>query len=499
MKESEFFQKLKTGVRQSFHLNDSERSQMREFLLSQVKPSPYTISTHKRSIFSYFRSFETAVHLTIITVFIVAGTSVGLVAAAETSLPGQLLYPIKISINEEFRGWIRSTPEQKIDWEIERTRRRLNEAAALAVQGKLNEDISLELTNNIEKHIDRANHDAQKLSQSNAGIELSTSSKLESSLKAHSVVLNAIADAGNKDESLGKIVTLADNQAEKAARNQIAAVEKIVLASNINETETLKSSKTQIQSIVEKELNETSKIIAKTGEMIRGIKVSENPLENVNSKIQVDTIITDTLIDSIDDTSPNTAIEKQAVDEISLDADIFGKVEDIINSTGVESNSTELDVVEKTIEEPTTLSVDKETSSGKNVDNTLTIQSEHNSLVLELEEIQSLINNGEYRQALERLIILRSDAEELLLIIKLKSEIEGSNIVNLENIQANLSRFQKRRLKDPIVVEPNDADVEKSDSVVEPVETSNKPQQNIEDGDSELNSEHSLRDSSTLN
>ncbi len=70
-----------------------------------------------------------------LTVFIMFGT--GVTYAAQDSMPGELLYPIKIHVNEPVEGFFNFSPKSKAEWELDKMNRRLNELEGLKEQGPL--------------------------------------------------------------------------------------------------------------------------------------------------------------------------------------------------------------------------------------------------------------------------------------------------------------------------------------------------------------------------
>lgn len=76
--------------------------------------------------------------------------------AAEQTLPGDFLYPIKIHLTEEARGLLAITTEQKTDWEITRAERRMEEATQLLVENRLSDPIRSELNTRIATHTEAA-------------------------------------------------------------------------------------------------------------------------------------------------------------------------------------------------------------------------------------------------------------------------------------------------------------------------------------------------------
>ncbi len=71
--------------------------------------------------------------------------------AAEISLPGDALYPIKIQITEPLRQLLKTSPETKLSWEIELTNKRLEEARKLIYDDRLDGKAEAELLASIEQ------------------------------------------------------------------------------------------------------------------------------------------------------------------------------------------------------------------------------------------------------------------------------------------------------------------------------------------------------------
>jgi len=65
--------------------------------------------------------------------------------AAEGALPKDLLYPVKVSINEKVRGFVAVSPRAQAAWASRKVERRLEEAEELASQGKLDANVKMEL------------------------------------------------------------------------------------------------------------------------------------------------------------------------------------------------------------------------------------------------------------------------------------------------------------------------------------------------------------------
>lgn len=126
----------------------------------------------------------------IIALLIGGGTSF----AAEGALPGDVLYPLKVSVNEEVRSFVAISNEAQAKWDARRAERRLEEAEKLAVEGRLNTETRADIESRFESHAEAFRARAEKI-EAKQDIETSfeVHSNFEASLKAHEQVLTQIA------------------------------------------------------------------------------------------------------------------------------------------------------------------------------------------------------------------------------------------------------------------------------------------------------------------
>lgn len=102
-----------------------------------------------------------AVVTAVAIVFVLSGGTA--VAAAEEALPGDLLYAIKINVNEKFRDNWAINEEAKAQWEVKKTERRLAEIQRLAQKSKLKGQVLVEATEQYEGQMERAVERIKKL------------------------------------------------------------------------------------------------------------------------------------------------------------------------------------------------------------------------------------------------------------------------------------------------------------------------------------------------
>jgi hypothetical protein len=136
------FEKLIKMVGREDGLSASEREKMRYVLTEYMafKPMPIPEPVSRANTFSNMWKAYLARPLafSLLALVLVGVSFDGLAYAAEGTLPGDLLYPVKVNVVEPLQGALISTaPGAQIQWHMTLAERRLTEASALASEGKL--------------------------------------------------------------------------------------------------------------------------------------------------------------------------------------------------------------------------------------------------------------------------------------------------------------------------------------------------------------------------
>lgn len=117
---------------------------------------------------------------------------------AEQALPGDVLYPMKVQVNEEMRASLSFSPYAKIEWETTRLERRLAEARLLASAGRLTDEAEATVVEAVKKHTSVAQASIEKLRSDNteeaALASLSLSSVLQVQDELFTVELSGATD-----------------------------------------------------------------------------------------------------------------------------------------------------------------------------------------------------------------------------------------------------------------------------------------------------------------
>ncbi|MFZ1987526.1 MAG: DUF5667 domain-containing protein, partial [Minisyncoccia bacterium] len=132
-------------------LTDAERSRMLARLTSVMEERPvFTPGVRSPYVFHFPR----AVTFALLFVFVVTG---GTTYAAQGSLPGDVLYPLKTKVTEPLEGALAFGEEAKAKWHAGVAEERLTEAEKLAEKGKLDSTTSSKLAVAFTEHAKAVN------------------------------------------------------------------------------------------------------------------------------------------------------------------------------------------------------------------------------------------------------------------------------------------------------------------------------------------------------
>lgn len=212
-------------------LSKIEKTEIRQRLLAYMKGTE-AMQAVRSAPFSWSRILKPA----FVSVLIASLTGGGVSFASENSLPGDLLYPVKVNVNEEVRAALLPTAEAKADWEATRAIRRLEEAEQLAAKGELNDAQQEQIEKKFEEHAEKSE---ARIAALEAGIGSTTvaaeiSSRMEGSLNAHGRILEKLSAKRAKIATVTekvKIRAKAAMVARVGAEAKLAAADEPVTAS----------------------------------------------------------------------------------------------------------------------------------------------------------------------------------------------------------------------------------------------------------------------------
>lgn len=230
---------LKTA--RSVSLSDAERAAMKKNIRLFMKEHPVKESFIERALSHvwtprvgltitpvYGYGFRSALAGVLIVFLIGTGASY----ASERALPGDILYPVKTSVNENIRAALAVSEEAKTRWSATLAARRLEEAGVLAAEGRLTDSTRADIESRLEKHVENFEIRTNSLAQTEGSAEVvaDAQSFFEVNLKAHASVLAELSAVNPKaEQELRSILRAARTYAETVGNARVATERTIVL------------------------------------------------------------------------------------------------------------------------------------------------------------------------------------------------------------------------------------------------------------------------------
>jgi hypothetical protein len=207
------------------------RALLQEYMEMRPIRSPQIEADQSRSRTIFI--FERIYAVPITAVVLVFGMTAGTAFAAEGTLPGDLLYPVKVHVTEEVRGVLAITPEAKADWQIERAGKRLEEASTLAVQGKLTDANRTEIETDLADHVAATEKSAAALAASDNLVAADeVGAHLHAVLKAHGDILATVLPQSDAVSGISSDPLLAEVVGHLDSASRISAESEAAMASS---------------------------------------------------------------------------------------------------------------------------------------------------------------------------------------------------------------------------------------------------------------------------
>ncbi len=167
----------------------------RDFMDNNPHPKAI-VSPYIKNLFVSTFTFIQQKRLVYVTAifFLILGSVAGTAYAAQNSLPGDLLYPIKINVNEKVESLVAVGPEQKALVAVKHVISRIKETEQLADENRLNQKTEESLNDNlVAQSIEVQNNIAQIEASGDVNLALHIGSDFESSLSDHQKSITKLA------------------------------------------------------------------------------------------------------------------------------------------------------------------------------------------------------------------------------------------------------------------------------------------------------------------
>ncbi len=163
-------------------LSDAEKARMKNVLQGYMRfhPAPEPITTYTVTR-DWFIFLQRPIAASLVLVLVVGS---GVSYAAEGALPGDTLYTIKTSVNEPLKVALASSAEEEAEVEIELAERRIQEAAELAADDRLDEATEAQLAVALDAHAASAATLVEEIDEEDANTAVALSARFETRLRA---------------------------------------------------------------------------------------------------------------------------------------------------------------------------------------------------------------------------------------------------------------------------------------------------------------------------
>ncbi len=148
--------------------------------------------------------------------------------ASAKALPGELLYPVKI-IHEEIEAATIKEPEERVNFEIKRTEKRIKEAVTLAKEKELDPKTQKQIAQKIEKQVKEVTEKINEIKEEDPKQALSLNSELKTTLKVNSKALKEVTKKKKKkrkrkekkEEKIPEQITVEEQEKTSPAHEKI--------------------------------------------------------------------------------------------------------------------------------------------------------------------------------------------------------------------------------------------------------------------------------------
>src|SRR3989344_7798584 len=221
---------------ENVRLDEQAREKIRQNVFAFVKEHPLSQKKPKNNWLGLQMAGLTKLNLktpsmVLASIMILFLTSTVTVAKANTALPGEFLYPIKINLNEKIKETLAFSQQAKLNLHISLAELRLKEITQIIARGKNDNYSEKQATDNFNKHAMEAMKKLGQLSkENNTPYYKESATSFEASLKANSMVINGLQKkysldlndslTNNIDKTLLKISDIINNQTKSKNSSQ---------------------------------------------------------------------------------------------------------------------------------------------------------------------------------------------------------------------------------------------------------------------------------------
>lgn len=222
-------------------LRTEDKDLMRKNLVSYMESKPIPGTETSKPIRSPFSipSFFHVHHLSgaLMIALLVTTSTFGMSFAADDALPGDLLYPVKVKVNEGMKTAFILSDEARIVYERERAELRLHEASRLVSEGRLDPERQATVSKLFAEHTASLTERVQDTGSVDPVFAAEMSAELETALGTHEAVLARLMVESGEEVSEGArdLIGQVRTATEEAGRIREEAEERLTVLTEEND------------------------------------------------------------------------------------------------------------------------------------------------------------------------------------------------------------------------------------------------------------------------
>lgn len=209
------------------HLKASERRELRERIFAYMEYHPLpkqSVTLHELTregiasesfITLHFNPFYARIASGILILVLVVAPFV-----AERSVPGDVLYLVKRGVNETIQGQLANSPYEKIEFETKLMERRIAEARVLASEGKLTDEVKVQIAETVKEHTDAVQQGLAELRVQDADGAALAQITFNSSLEVQTAMLEATVGTATNTTPMDSILIVVNDAHEQGVSDQ---------------------------------------------------------------------------------------------------------------------------------------------------------------------------------------------------------------------------------------------------------------------------------------
>ena len=277
MKFEDQLKNLKGNVRLDPATKEAQKAHLLHFIETNETVRVHELNRQLRvqrsmSFIPLLQRLKTMPIYAIILVLAIAGGGVS--AAAQTAVPGDMLYPV-VNVNEGIRAAFTVGAEAKTEYEAARAMNRLEEAEQLASKGELSADVTSKIEENFAAHADRVE---VRIKEFEAREDFKTAaqvtSNFETSLKAHEEILSRLSA---KDSDAADVAETVRVKAVAATEKRAAVEVRLFAPAGASADTAAQASDEALRPYAERRKAEALRLMRKALEFIKENRERLNP------------------------------------------------------------------------------------------------------------------------------------------------------------------------------------------------------------------------------